>query len=187
MRRTLFRGEVSTYIGFIPPLYIAYLMPAIAAFWIAYREENGGIEIKTIYQEQLRADLFSGFLSLGGFMLAAMTFTIMKLKEAFCDSEEYKRLLDDDRVIGVTHADPYRPLRQLTQLFAAAIAMCLTTALLQVTIGFIDSQPAVALCLSTATLASVTLFHCLTCSYSNLMDTLRPPLAPKNEQSAAHQ
>ena len=102
-----------------------------------------------IYSSKLQTPLFTGFLTLGSFLLTLKTFIIVQLKEKVYDSDTYT-----ERFIELRFQNKdlkfYQPITRLAGLLLTAVFMALSTALLQITIGFADLQITASICLSFA-------------------------------------
>ena len=101
------------------------------------------------YGERLRGSLFAGFLTLGGFLLSLKTFIIVNMKKEVFDTKEYqdswelmKRLDNKGRM-----KNKFEPLRYLSQTLFLAIASCVCTAVLQLTLGLAETWWAASICL----------------------------------------
>lgn len=107
------------------------------------------INLVGIYQEKMQVVLFSGFLTIGGFLLTLKTFILIKLKEGLYDREDYKKRVDQKRQLnkGLSY---YGPLRRLGNFLVYGVASALITALSQLTIGFIPHPAASAFCMTLA-------------------------------------
>lgn len=107
------------------------------------------------YATNLRGSLFTGFFTLGGFMLSLKTFIIVNMKKEVYDDASYveewqnQKKLDKTGVLGTR----YSPLRALSAALFSAIVACVTTSALQMTLGLFGTYWAAAVCLSSAILA----------------------------------
>lgn len=119
------------------------------------------------YQTAIRQGFFSGFLSLGGFLLALKTFILVKMKEGVYDSPLYQKRVVDRREIDSTLTF-YGPLRDLSFLLYGTILLSFCAALLQVTLGLWGHVGAAVACLSAAGLAFFSLVRCLFAVRRNL-------------------
>lgn len=115
-------------------------------------------ELVDVYQGKLQTPLFSGFLTLGGFLLSLKTAILMRLKDELYGKDEYRKSVERAQSIQdpkkpVTY---YGPLRRLGHFLISSVLWSLATACMQLTVGFIPSKVAAALCL-TAAAASLSL------------------------------
>lgn len=127
-------------------------------------------EFLVFYGDTLRSSLFTGFLSVGGFLLAVKTFVVIRMKEGMYDQEFYiqeilgrARDLDQD----VSH---YAPLRNLSSFLFAAILSSLVTSGMQLTVGFVPHWVAAAACTLAAVVSFVLLVISLFLVRANLND-----------------
>ncbi len=101
------------------------------------------------YGERLRGSLFAGFLTLGGFLLSLKTFIVVNMKKEVFDTDDYlknwelQKKLDKRGVMS----NRFEPLRYLSQTLFLAIASCVCTAILQLTLGLAETWWAAAVCL----------------------------------------
>lgn len=131
--------------------------PKLDSFWAFF---NGNI----------RASLFAGFLSLGGFLLSLKTFIIVNMKKDVFDTQKYKEIWNQQKKLGESRKVGRRldPLEELSNVLFAAIVSCITTAVLQITVGLIDSFLTAILCLWSAAFSTMLLLTCLLLIKSNL-------------------
>jgi hypothetical protein len=114
-------------------------------------------EFVKFYAENLRGNLFSGFLTLAGFLLSAKTFIVIHLQKEIYAKRHYHDRIRDLRKIDST-LKYYAPLRNLSRLLFWTILTSLLAAIAQVTIGLISHACAVWLCVILAITAIVFLF-----------------------------
>lgn len=103
----------------------------------------------TFYGDKMRGSLFAGFLTLGGFLLSLKTFIVVNMKKEVFESEVYKKEWEDQKKLDVNNelGLKYTPLRYLSSVLYAAILSCISTAVLQLTVGLVNSFWAATLCL----------------------------------------
>lgn len=140
-----------------------------------------------IYERKLQVPFFTGFLTLGSFLLTLKTFVIMKLKESLYDSECYKERVRKQRVLKPDLA-AYNPLNNLATFLVYAVIMAVLTAGAQITIGFLPFNITAATCIS---LAVTTLFLVLIAwwnikkNLSDLFEIWEKQSRPKVQSAAA--
>lgn len=140
-------GELSVY---VVPFLISLLVPV--ACFLASRH---GVDIVQFYGDKMRASLFSGFLTLGSFLLALKTGIVIKIKEGVYDKKEYQaKILNAQELQG---KEIYGPLRRLSRLLSTAVFSALTSSGCQLTIGLLSYWWAVSIALTVATFALLTL------------------------------
>lgn len=102
------------------------------------------------YREGLRTPLFTGCLTLGTFLLTLQATILMRIKEIY-DTADYKAqwevYQDQRRQEKLAGTGYYDPLRNLGLALLANVLLALVTAILQVTLGFVNAPWAVAVCL----------------------------------------
>jgi len=108
------------------------------------------------YAENLRGNLFSGFLTLAAFLLSAKTFIVIHLQKEIYSKKHYH-----DQIRGLRQVKPslkyYAPLRRLSVLLFWTILTSIAAAIAQVTLGLISKAWAVWICLGLGILAIVLL------------------------------
>ena len=97
----------------------------------------------------MRGSLFAGFLTLGGFLLSLKTFIVVNMKKEVFESDAYKQEWEEQKKLDVNNemGMKYTPLRFLSAVLYAAILSCISTAVLQLTLGLVNNFWAAALCL----------------------------------------
>src|SRR5262245_5570354 len=98
----------------------------------------------TAYASFARTPLFSGFLTLGSFLLTLKTAILQRLKDAY-DSSEYQTLYLRLRVT-CPKAKYYGSLERLSIALATNIGLSFLTAVLQLTLGFTKFPIAIGTC-----------------------------------------
>lgn len=110
-----------------------------------------------VYQESLRSPLFTGFFTLGGFLLTLKSAILMRIKEIYetedyCEKWEVWREQNRREGKSVNNLDEgyYSPLRNLGIALMANVILALFSSFLQMSVGFINAPSAVAVCLGFA-------------------------------------
>jgi len=91
------------------------------------------------YEENLRGNLFAGFLTVGGFLLSLKTFILIKLKENVYDRPQYKKRFEKLRKLD-TSLQIYAPLRNLSDFLFWSVLATICAAIAQLSIGLIGIQ-----------------------------------------------
>lgn len=104
------------------------------------------------YAKNIRASLFTGFLTVGSFLLSLKAFIVVKLKENVFDTEVYKNKLKELRKInpGLTL---YGPVKRLSQLLFLTISSAVVASVSQLTVGLVENWMAVLFCVFVAAFA----------------------------------
>lgn len=121
------------------------------------------------YESKIRGYLFSGFISVGSFLLSLHTFVIVNLKDKLFDSDAYKNNYIDfksQQIRGFTGAmikasEYYAPLNVLSVFLNVSIWLSIITAVLQFTLGFYDNSYTALFCMYLALLTVLFLLNCL--------------------------
>jgi len=109
-----------------------------------------------IYDQKLQLACFTGFLTVGSFLLAMKAFILVRLREDVYGHAAYKR-----RYLGQNNnkyaGDYYRGLVELGNLLAVSVIVAFSASVAQVTIGFSSAHgvKAIALALCAGGLALV--------------------------------
>lgn len=143
-------------------LFAGWLVAFIALHWGIVQ---GGSDSSTglavwikFYREGMRAPIFTGFLTLGSFLLTLQATLIMRIKEVY-DSPEYEedwKVYEHQLAASGTPVPPYyRPLRHLGIALLTNVLLSILTCISQMTFGFSSAPWAVAFCMS---IAAATMF-----------------------------
>lgn len=127
-----------------------------ALVWLDYLKT---IELLKLYPEKLQTPLFSGFLTLGSFLLSLKTFILLRLKQDVYDSPHYAQHIRESRAFE-PDLPYYGGLRQLSELLVASVICALTTSVFQLTLGFWRRVYPMAVCAGMAAFTLVLVFFC---------------------------
>ena len=136
------------------------------------------------YATNLRASLFSGFLTLTGFLFAVKTFIVVSMKRELYDTDEYRSRVAARREFN-KKVTVYGPLQRLSGLLFWSVIASLVTAASQLTVGLVPEWWAAGLCMLLA-LVTVLLLLCdlivIRCNLNQwfkfLEDAAKPKPAP---------
>lgn len=107
------------------------------------------------YQKNLRGYLFSGFISVGSFLLSLHTFVIINLKDKLFSTDNYKakfakaNRIEPDKI---NEKDLFRPLDRLSCFLNLSIWLSIITAVSQFTLGLANYTPLSIACIWLAVL-----------------------------------
>ncbi|WP_346832649.1 hypothetical protein ABDX87_09600 [Pseudomonas abietaniphila] len=127
---------------FICDMYVFYKCVAFSSF-------------SSFYAVSLRGSLFAGFLTLGGFLMSLKTFIVVNMKKEVYDSAAYIKRFESLKMTKPS-LSRYEPLQALSNVLFVTILSCLSTSVMQLTIGLFESFYASLLCLMFAA-GSITL------------------------------
>ena len=131
------------------------LVTGAAYFWsyhFQYVVWGGGADSMSIYQTAARTPIFTGFITMGSFLLAMKSGILGRLKEAY-DSDEYASDYDEKLALGNRSAADfpyYGPLERLSKALGWNVIFCFLTSFCQMTLGFWNNHFAYAVCVGTA-------------------------------------
>lgn len=90
------------------------------------------------YAKSLRGYFFSGFISVGSFLLSLHTFVIVNLKDKLFSSEHYRKryaLSRQIKIDEIVEKDILKPLDRLSSFINISIWLSISTAIAQFTLG----------------------------------------------------
>lgn len=105
-----------------------------------------------VYHKEFRTALFVSGFTIGSFLFSMKTFILKTMRDDFYDNEDYQIKIRQRRNLG-QDVGFYDPLRNLSKLLLASIALSFFSALSQISIGYLSNHIAVILCLSLALLS----------------------------------
>lgn len=88
------------------------------------------------YAANLRGSLFSGFLTLGSFLVAVNTFIVVNMKKELYDSRGYRDRVAKMRALN-ERITFFGPLRRLSALLFWTIILAIGTSVSQLTVGIV--------------------------------------------------
>ncbi len=126
------------------------------------------------YQKELRSNFFSGFLSVGAFLLSLKTFIVITMKKELYDTPAYKATWQKQGgkpVVGGI----YLKLRELNSCLFWSILVSLVCTVSQFSIGFIPVWYSGMFCVWLAVLSCIYLIYSLFLVKSNLDEIISDP------------
>ncbi len=133
--------------------YIAifFIIPnLILVFVLYFLLKQGILDISTVFYQSIRPSFFTAFLTAGSFMLSLLATVLFTFSSKFFDDKLYI-----DNYVTMKKDFPkienlYAPLIRLGKVFIVCVGSCIITSISQTTIGFINSNISLAICLSLA-------------------------------------
>lgn len=117
------------------------------------------------YEKSLRGYLFSGFLSVGSFLLSLHTFIIINMRDKVYLSDNYKEIFKQANQLrdcdNIEEKELFKPLNNLSRFIHWSIVLSIFTSLSQFTIGLYNSSMASLICVYFAILTILFLLVCL--------------------------
>ena len=98
------------------------------------------------YAKNMRGSLFTGFLTVGSFLLSLKAFIVVKLKENIFDSAGYKEKLKERRKLN-PDLTLYGPLKRLSLLIFLSISSAIVASVSQLSIGLVEHWVATYFCI----------------------------------------
>ena len=127
-------------------LFSSILVFGVSFTTIIFLYKKFNINIICSYKE-IRSALFTGFLTIGGFLLSLKTFILIKLKEDLYDSPSYKERFENQKQLKPS-LSYFEPLSNLSNFLIYCVLLSLITSLSQYTLGFIQSIYTIAFCIA---------------------------------------
>ena len=100
-----------------------------------------------MYAKDMRTGMFSGFLTIGGFLYSAHAFIVIHMKKEVYETPEHRQKIRDGRRAKQTMPF-YGTLKNLSRLLIASTVSALVTSTSQFTIGLYHSNLAAIVCVS---------------------------------------
>ena len=100
-----------------------------------------------LYVSGMRASMFTGFLTLCGFLLSATTFIVIQMKNEVYGKPFYLEQISQQRKLNPT-LSVYGPLRRMARALTIAIVFCFTASMLQFTLGLKETILSTMICLA---------------------------------------
>ncbi|KES17413.1 hypothetical protein GASC598B02_008840 [Gilliamella apicola SCGC AB-598-B02] len=116
------------------------------------------------YQQNLRGYLFSGFISVGSFLLSLHTFVISNIKDKVYLTVEYQKIFADCNNCNIEDIDKQKllkPLDNLSWFINWSITLAILTAILQFTLGLCAKPLASLICVFFSILTIIFMLNAL--------------------------
>lgn len=127
--------------------------------------------LPTFYASNLRSPLFSGFLSLCGFLFALKTFILITMKKEVYDHPKYEEKIKQQRSAGI-NVTRYGSLNSFRFFLSLTVVVSLFTSVLQLSVGFIPHWIASLWCIAFAVYTLELLLVSIIAMWGNLSDLL---------------
>ncbi|MDC9591529.1 hypothetical protein PSI23_20150 [Xenorhabdus sp. XENO-10] len=154
---------------------ISFFIITLAMF--IYKDSFSSIPFYNFYQKNLRGYLFSGFISVGSFLLSLHTFVIVNLKDKLFSTNEYKEIFIRsnriDKIENIDERELFKPLDRLSYFLNYSIWLAIITAISQFTIGLADNLIASITCIWLAVLTICFMLNSLIIIRENIKLMLR--------------
>lgn len=126
-------------------------------------------QLHEFYAKNLRGSLFSGFLTLSGFLFSINTFIVVNMKKELYDHEDYLKRVVLMRT-AMSAMTVYGPLRRLSRLLLLAVCSSVAASVVQFTVGLVRTWYTATFCLLVPIVAIVYLAKVLVAIRRNLRD-----------------
>jgi hypothetical protein len=160
------KRDIAVVIGLSLVIVLAAYVGAViyycgGLYWKPYCAQLA--EFGSFYGKNLRGSLFTGFLTLGGFLLSLKTFIVVNMKKEVFDTDDYKLEWEEQKKLDTSNkmGPRFEPLRYLSLILFLAIVSCVTTAVLQLTLGLAETLWAAIVCLWAAVVSVILLLRSL--------------------------
>lgn len=133
-------------------LAAVFVASGIGLYWTA---GNTAFKFVESY-EKIQGSLFTGFLTIGGFLLSLKAFLLLRLKQDIYDHKDYLKRLQEMQGLDPT-VKRYDPLARLSRLLVLTVFCALASSLSHLTVGYVWKPygPIVAMACSFATFVLV--------------------------------
>lgn len=154
------------YFSHIAVLYIGFMV----SFYVLQLFLNGcQIEkLLEVYDNQLRTALFGGLITVAAFLFSLKTFIVVNMKDNIYDKEEYQSDIRSKNEKYQKKIKIYEPLRRLSRLLYLSVWFSMVSAIMHVTIGYIDSYWFFSFTMTASFIAAFYFFASLIQIQSNL-------------------
>jgi uncharacterized membrane protein (DUF485 family) len=122
---------------------------AISVAALLFCVHRFGLDLYDFYSKKMQTPLFTGFLTLGGFLLSLKTFILIKLKEGLYDHKQYQELVKQKQSLNPKYTH-YGPLSRLSHFLVHSVLLALLTSFFQFSVGFVKSNIVAAIGMSLA-------------------------------------
>lgn len=119
---------------------------SVGGYWILEHIPTAPGTWIEIYYTQARVPMFTGFLTLGSFLLTLQTAIIQRLKEAY-DSADHARKVSQMQAKG-KQVRYYGSLERVGLALSTNVILALITSLLQMSLGFVRQSWSTAVCMA---------------------------------------
>lgn len=119
------------------------------------------------FVDKFSGNCFSGFLTLGGFLLAMKNLIVLRIQEKIYDTKSYKALFEANRK---GEEGLYDPLVNLTELMVGSVGSCLASAIVMLVAGAVKDELASCIAISVAAGTLSLVFKCWWEMRGNFMD-----------------
>lgn len=133
---------------YVPPI-IAFILTFCFLYSLIYFGLICDNTLTDTYSKKLQVPLFTGFLTISGFLLSLTTFIVVKMHEAVYQDEKYleKTAVYTRIDLNYSHTEP---LENLTIFLIVSVVTALVTSFSQFTIGNINSYHIAIFCIALA-------------------------------------
>jgi hypothetical protein len=140
-------------------IVLGQFIVALACTWLIFHFATTDVVLEN-YPEGIRASLFAGLLTVGGFLLSMKTFIVINLKKEVYDDAGFVAEVKKNRQLNskLTH---YGPLGRVRDFLFYSVVASLVASASQLTIGLFNNKYAVAFCIFAAAFAVAMLFSSL--------------------------
>jgi uncharacterized membrane protein (DUF485 family) len=170
----------SFHLGPLSITIILWIVGAIivVAAWLFLCPMNQDL-ISSFFDEKLRNPLFSGLLSLTGFLFALKAFILTNMKTSLYDRPAYEQIYrasveefkkDSGDTLLPSHMKRYAGLDELRGLLEFTLTVCLIAAIVQLSLGLVNHWIASLVCITIAVNAIALLGLSVRCMQLNMKD-----------------
>jgi len=126
-------------------ILISLLLSSTAIAFVFYFSPDLQL-VPDYYAKNMRGSLFTGFLTVGSFLLSLKAFIVVKLKENIFDTDIYKEKLKERRKLN-PNLTLYGPVKRLSLLLFISTSSAITASVSQLSVGLIERWEATFFCI----------------------------------------
>lgn len=132
--------------------YSFLFFSGLIIFIMLYILNRNGIDIHTIYKNDMRSLFFSAFLTIGSITLSLICLFMFSIKEKLFDNETYIAKLKQLSLFHNKRIFRYSSLINISRSFFILINLSFITSFSQIIFGFIDHYLSSSFCITIAIL-----------------------------------
>jgi hypothetical protein len=135
--------QVSKHYFYVIPVLLALVAALAVVFLLPHPS------MRSVYESKFQIPLFTGFLTMGGFLLSLKTFIIIKMNEVVYQSDAYVRKSKKLHALD-PNFNPLSGLKNLNSFLLFCVKWSLSASFLQPSLGLLHNRYTTAICIGAA-------------------------------------
>src|SRR5262249_16573193 len=135
--------QISKHYFYVIPVLLALAAAMAVVYLLPYSSA------RTVYENKFQVPLFTGFLTMGGFLLSLKTFIVIKMNEAVYQSQAYLRQSKTLHALE-PNFNPLSGLKNLNSFLLFCVKWSLSASFLQPSLGLLHNRYTTAICIGAA-------------------------------------